>query len=241
MKKAFLLLFFLCMPILLFSEEETIVPYISQSDSTDVEAKIEQEMVLFKGRYSDYFSRYEVLKKGDISLCAGDNQCAKIVEGDIISRYWAEGRCDELEGQMDREICEGLKGNNCSKLPGWKAQFCKAFLENDISELMRVVETAEFRNEVLRNLPSKEDMQRKLAIFLGFKYHSPSACQSNLASSDSLVDKIVCLYVFSSDSNIKDTIFRDFAILALAKKENDTKYCDLIKIDFIKRECLRNK
>lgn len=246
MIKVFLLVVCLCIPILAFSEkEETLIPYISQSDSTDVEAKIEQEIVLFKGKYSDYFTRYEVLRKGDISLCGGNNGCEKIVEGDLISRYWAEGRCAEIKHLESREICEGIKGNNCSKLSGWKAQFCKAFLENDINELTRVVDSAEFKNNVRSNLSSIEQtqqVQRKLAIFSGFKQRSPLPCQSILASSAfSLVDRMVCPYVFSSDSNNKDAIFRDFAILALAKKENTTQYCDLIKMELIKQECLKNK
>ena len=245
MKRFSLLLLFLCVSIPAFSaEEETIIPYVLPSDSStserDVESKIRDEISAIKAEYSNDFLAYGALRENNLSLCGGSNSgCNRVVEGGLNNKLWAQGKCNEVADLTERKICEGIK-NNCSNISGWKAEFCKAFIANDVDALSNSLQSRDAMAELKENLPTANDLAWSLALYSGFKYSNPALCQAILDNSTfPLEERMVCYYIFSSKPVNQDELIRDLAIFRLSKIEKNTEYCALIKSDLIKSECVK--
>lgn len=243
MKKGLLLVAFLCLPILVFSEEEGIIPYVQPTESiaTDVGSKISAEIITVKAEYSDTFLAYDALRENDPSLCGSSRGCKNIVQGGFSVRYSVEGKCDKIDDPASRGHCEDIQ-NNCNNVSGWKAGFCKAIIANDVNALKDSLSSPDARKEFGGDAPTTDGIAWKLALYSGFRNSNPIPCQDVLANSTlPLIDRIMCPYVFSSNPSIKEQIIKDLAIFKLSKKEKDTKYCDLIQSDLIRLECLKKK
>jgi hypothetical protein len=241
MKKVFLLLLFLCVPILAFSEEEDVITqYVSPSESsaTGVDSKLNAEIIAVSTEYSDFFLAYDALRENNPFLCGSSKACNNIAEGGFSIKIPAEGRCDEIKDPVRRGECEDFK-NNCKNVSGWKGEYCRACITNDVDGLSNIFNTPEAKKDFGENVPTKDAIIWRLAVASGFRHSSLESCQEIIANSSlPLIEKLVCNCVFSKTTD-NNEIIRDLALLRLSRKENNIQYCDSIKLDLIKKECVK--
>lgn len=238
--KKFLMIFILVLiPSILFSEDEsritTFFPNPNPSPQDKLEIKINKEKNVIKNsRHMLGLLPYVAVREGDLSLCPTE-ECKNKAKSLLEIRYLGEGRCDEIKDKTTQELCRALKSNDCNRLSGWLADYCKAMINQDVNLMVRIVN----KNVSARDRLDKDKQSRFLGIYLGYRYYSPLPCERYLKNANlPLADQICCRLLLSPDIDKEmDNILRDLALFELSRTERKSDLCNLIKNPSIKRAC----
>jgi len=224
-----------------FSKEQTTVRTFMPATSTvdDFEVLIQKEISNIKQSDSyDYFLAFSALRNDDLSICKSDTCREYLTEDLAYLRYQNEGGCNKITNRDLSNTCSAIKSGNCSSLTGWRASYCKAFLDEDVNLLTKI------RNQHGGKGDVKSRVLFNLGIYKGFKHYSPVACerfisQISFKSPDTLLfEQFACQILFSFDekSAIENSL-RDLAVAHLSYVKKDTTLCSRIKYPRLKTAC----
>ncbi len=249
MLKKWLILILFLMPVLLFSQERPIVfPHgsriISDPEEEMFERKVQHGINSFlNSGHISLLLKYWAARNDDLSLCRGGSECLETAQDILVVRYLAEGRCEEIEYETwgEKEFCRAIRDDSCSKMEGWRKDFCNGLALTDKNLMMKAASSRDFRRDTGIAL-SEDQAASTLALFSGFKHYSTLPCERFIKDEPMLPEQLTCEILFSPYAReAYDSIIRDIAIFNISKEEINPDLCDRVKNPKIKKHCLDRK
>jgi len=169
------------------------------------------------------------------NLQEGAKWCEEKAKSALRIRYEAEGNCDKIDKAYAANICRAYQRKTCGDLTEKPHRdLCAAFTTEDLALASSALDA------IAGSPQKKNDFYRQMGIFFGYKYlRSKTACEK-FSKGLKGKDAVMCEVLFDNrdSSVIVDSILNDFAYFYMAKRHNDTKFCETIQRADIKKRCM---